>query len=150
MSSAADRCPGPRTTRSLQGSPRPWQDRQRASRPRTSRPRPDRNASQRQERRMIGGFIGNPIGGVIDIPNGNVTMTVTAGAYAVTGQSTAFRAAATIAAGGFNNNGPNNTVGAAAARGAGGPSRPRPGPGVGKGLFGAGGGGRPPPAPRGG
>ena len=41
---------------------------------------------------MIGGFIGNPIGGVVNLPNGNVTMTVASGTYSLTGQSALFKA----------------------------------------------------------
>jgi hypothetical protein len=52
---------------------------------------------------VIGGFIGTPIGGVINVSS--IFLSAAAGAYAITGQPVAFNASATITAGSYTING---------------------------------------------
>jgi hypothetical protein len=50
---------------------------------------------------MIGGFIGNPIGGLIVTADGSVVMVAAPGAYVITGQAAQLNANVTVAAGSY-------------------------------------------------
>ena len=50
---------------------------------------------------MIGGFIGNPIGGLIITADGSVVMVAAPGAYVITGQAALFNANITVVAGSY-------------------------------------------------
>jgi hypothetical protein len=52
---------------------------------------------------MIGGFIGNPIGGVINVSN--IVLSITSGSYAITGQSAASGFGVVVTAGSYTING---------------------------------------------